>query len=209
VPRNVGRIVAEGYDSIAERYAAWNIEGNPAERFLRDLDASLPEGASVLELGCGNGTPGAVVLARRHRYTGVDISREQLERARRRVPGVRFLHADYTFLEVEQDSLDAVAAILTLTHVPRDEHGGLFRRIGEWLRPGGWFLASLGTSDAPDCVEQDWLGAPMFFSHFDADTNRTLLQKGGFRLARDEIVAMHEEGYGETRFLWVLAQKPG
>jgi SAM-dependent methyltransferase len=202
------RLVEAGYDAIAERYAAWTITGNPAEEFVRDLDARLPDGADVLELGCGNGTPGAVVLARRHRYTGVDISVVQLERARARVPGATFVQADYTTLELEPDSLDAVAAILTLNHVPRREHAELLRRIAGWLRPGGLFLVSLGTDDGPDVVEPDWLGAPMFFSHFDAETNRKLLREAGVELVRDEVVPMIEEGFGETRFLWVLARRP-
>jgi SAM-dependent methyltransferase len=201
-------IVRVGYDAIVGRYAEWTITGNPAEELVRDLDARLPDGADVLELGCGNGKPGAVVLAKRHRYTGVDISMAQLERARARVPGATFVQADYTTLELEPDSLDAVAAILTLNHVPRREHAELLRRISGWLRPGGLFLVSLGTDDGPDVVEPDWLGAPMFFSHFDAETNRKLLREAGFELVRDEVVPMIEEGFGETRFLWVLARKP-
>jgi hypothetical protein len=47
----------------------------------------------------------------------------------------------------------------------------------------------------------------MFFSHFDADTNRALVRAAGFELLRDEVVAMLEEPHGESRFLWVLARK--
>jgi len=36
----------------------------------------------VLELGCGSGAPDTQRLAARFRLTGVDISREQLRRAR-------------------------------------------------------------------------------------------------------------------------------
>jgi SAM-dependent methyltransferase len=200
-------IVRSGYDAIADAYASMAVSGNPAEDLLRDLDARLPGGADVLELGCGAGTPGALVLAARHNYVGVDISAAQIERAHRRVPSATFVEADYTTLDVELQSLDAVAAILTLTHVARAEHAELLARIASWLRPGGFFLGSLGTSDMDDEVDDDWLGAPMFFSHFDADTNRALVRDAGFELLRDEIVAMLEEPHGESRFLWVLARK--
>jgi len=206
---NEREIVRRGYDTIAERYAAWGIEGNPAEAFVRDLDARLPDGSDVLELGCGNGRPGAVILAARHHYNGVDISGEQLKRARRLLPNANFLEADYTELDVAHKSLDAVAAILTLTHVRRDEHAGLLVRIARWLRPGGLLLASFGTGDTLGEVEQDWLGAPMYFSGFDAATNRRLLDAAGFELIRDEVQGMVEEGHGEVRFLWVLARKRG
>jgi SAM-dependent methyltransferase len=200
-------IVRRGYDAIAERYASWRVDRNPAHALVSDLDRRLPDGADVLELGCGNGRPGAVVLAQRHHYTGVDISREQLARAHALVPDATFLEADYTTLDVPAESLDAVAAILTLTHVPRSEHASVLARVHSWLRPGGWFLASMGANDLPDEVA-DWLGAPMFFSHFDADANRELVRAAGFELVRDDVLTMVEDGHGETSFLWVLARRP-
>jgi SAM-dependent methyltransferase len=200
-------LVARGYDRIALRYAAWRVEGNPAMRFVRELDARLPDEADVLELGCGRGVPVGRELAKRHRLTGVDISAAQVELARHHVPEASFIHGDYTALDVASASLDAVVAVLTLTHVPREEHGDLLCRIAGWLRDSGYLLCSLGVADAPGAVEDDWLGAPMYFSHYDADTNRRLLREAGFELLLDEIVPMHEEGHGEARFLWVLAQK--
>jgi hypothetical protein len=47
----------------------------------------------------------------------------------------------------------------------------------------------------------------MFFSGYDADTNRRLLQELGFELLIDEAVTMHEPE-GEATFFWVLAKKP-
>jgi SAM-dependent methyltransferase len=200
-------LVARGYDRIALRYAAWRVEGNPAMRLVRALDERLPDGADVLELGCGRGVPVARELAKRHRLTGVDISAAQIALARHHVPEASFIHGDYTALDVASASVDAVVAILTLTHVPREEHAELLCRIAGWLRDGGYLLCSLGVGDAPGDVEDDWLGAPMYFSHYDADTNRRLVRDAGLEPVLDEIVAMHEEGHGEARFLWVLARK--
>jgi cyclopropane fatty-acyl-phospholipid synthase-like methyltransferase len=202
------RLVARGYDRIALRYAAWNAEGNPAMRFVRDLDRRLRAPAHVLELGCGRGVPVTRELAKRHRVTGVDISAAQIELARHHVPEASFIHADYTELEIAPGSFDAVVAILTLTHVPREEHRELLARIGDWLRDGAYLLATFGTADDPGTVEGDWLGAPMFFSSFDAETNRSLLRDAGLRLEVDELVQQDEDEHGLVTFLWVLAQKP-
>ena len=200
-------LVARGYDRIALRYAAWKVEGNPAMRFVRELDALLGDGSDVLELGCGRGVPVARELAKRHHVTGVDVSGAQIALARHHVPEASFVHTDYTELEVAAGSFDAVVAILTLTHVPRDEHAVLLAQIAHWLREGGFLLCSLGAADMPGAIEEDWLGAPMYFSHYDADTNRGLVRAAGFELLRDEVVTMNEEGHGEATFLWVLAQK--
>jgi SAM-dependent methyltransferase len=202
-------VVRAGYDAIAQRISEWKVPGVPRRRLVAQLlDLLPPGGADVLELGCGEGLPAARMLAERHAYTGVDISPVQVERARRNVPGATFVEADYTRLELPPESFDAVVAILTITHVPREEHAELLRRVFSWLRPGGYLLASFGVSDLAGDVDDDWLGAPMFFSHFDAETNRALLQEAGFELIVDEVIEQDEGEYGIARFLWVLAQTP-
>ena len=89
----------------------------------------IPEGADVLELGCGAGLPMTARLADGRRLTGVDISPEQVERARRNVPNATFIAADMTALDLESGSFDAVVAFYALTHVPREELPGLLGRI--------------------------------------------------------------------------------
>ena len=47
----------------------------------------------------------------------------------------------------------------------------------------------------------------MSFSGFDAETNKALILRAGFRIDTADAVSMHEPE-GEARFLWVLAQRP-
>ena len=47
----------------------------------------------------------------------------------------------------------------------------------------------------------------MFFSGYDAETNRRLVREAGFELLADELVFMREPE-SEVAFLWVLARKP-
>jgi len=205
-------IVEAGYDAIAERYAAWardEITGSPAVEWLERLLELLPERADVLDLGCGNGEPAARLLAARHTYTGVDLSREQLRRGRAAVPGGRFLHADLTRLELGEACVDAVVALYVLGHIPREALALVFRSIGQWLRPGGYLLATTGRRDVPGVVDTDWLGAPMFFSSFDAETNLRLLGEAGLDVLEHEVICQDEGEQGEACFLWVLARRPG
>ena len=203
------RIVAEGYDAIAERYLAWS-DLRPSPTRLRYLALALeviPPGSDVLELGCGAGIPMTAALADGRTVTGVDISTTQLEMARRNVPGATFILADMTTLDFEPGTFDAVVAFYTLTHVPRDEGAELIGRIRGWLRPGGLFLASMGADDEPGDVEADWLGVDMYFSHFGAKANRRLVERAGFVIDRAEI-AVEPEDRHDARFLWVVARTP-
>ncbi|MBA2380867.1 MAG: class I SAM-dependent methyltransferase [Chloroflexi bacterium] len=194
---------------MAERYLAWSAL-SPSDARIRALelaDALIPAGTDVLELGCGAGLPMTARLAIGRRLTGVDLSVEQIRRARANVSGATFLVADMTELERPPASLDAVVAFYSLTHVPRDEHAALFARIRTWLRPGGLFLASLGVEDDPGTVERDWLGVDMYFSHFSARVSRRLVEEAGLIVEQADVIAEPEDRF-DARFLWIVARAP-
>jgi cyclopropane fatty-acyl-phospholipid synthase-like methyltransferase len=203
------QLVRAGYDVIADHYLEWTtrIDNDPKVVYVEQLSARLSDGARILELGCGAGEPCTRILAERFEVTGVDISAEQLDRARARIPSASFLHADLTTLEREPESYDAVVATYVLNHVPRDLLAGLLGRIGGWLVAGGYFLASFGTADEAEWTG-DWLGTTMFFSSWEPATNRRLLQDAGFELLVDELVTIRERPPdGDAIFEWVLARR--
>lgn len=85
-------------------------------------------------------------------------------------------------------------------------HAALLMSIHRWLREGGWLLITFETGDQPGTVGE-WLGAPMFFSHFDAATNERLIRDAGFEIVRAEEEEQLEGGR-PVPYLWVLARKP-
>jgi 2-polyprenyl-3-methyl-5-hydroxy-6-metoxy-1,4-benzoquinol methylase len=197
-------LVARGYDAIAERYFQQYGRSQVRDRWLEELVALLPRWARVLDLGCGAGIPIARELATRgFGVTGVDSSARQIELARSSVPGAGFIHADMTNVEFATKSFDAVVAFYAITHVPREEHAILLRRIASWLEPGGIFLASLGAASLPGSTEA-WLGTHMFFSHYDAQANERLVRDAGFSIERAEVI---DEEKDDGRFLWVIARR--
>jgi SAM-dependent methyltransferase len=200
------RIVEQGYDVIADTFIQWRdrIVGDPRRAWADELTSRLSDGARILELGCGAGVPDTLLLAERFRVTGLDISREQIARARANVPQATFIQADFTALDLEPGEFDAVAAFYPFNHVPRDLLAGLFERIHTWLVEGGFFLTALGTSDNPGWTG-DFLGAPTSFSSFPPDTNRRLLGEAGFKLELDQIVTLVEPE-GNASFQWILGR---
>jgi SAM-dependent methyltransferase len=198
-------LVGAGYDAMADTWETWSssITDDPRREWLTRLVERLPDGAEVVELGCGNGTAETRELARRFRLTGIDLSEEQLRRARARVPDAAFVRGDVTSADFAPASLDAVCAFYVLNHIPRELLPGLFERVHGWLRPGGLFLATLGAGDL-EAWQGEWLGVPMYFSGHDPRRNRELL--AAFTLLADEVVTIAEPD-GDVSFHWVLAQR--
>jgi SAM-dependent methyltransferase len=201
------RIVARGYDEAAERHAAWALRTRTAERlaYTRLVLDVIEPGARVLELGCGAGGPTSRMLAERHRLVGVDLSWRNLRIARREIPSAAWVQADMARFGAAPASVDAVVAFYSIIHLPREEHAGLFREIARWLRPGGWFVASFGTRDAPGHVEDGWLGVRMYSSSHAVQTTETLLREAGFRIQRSRVETEDEDGQ-PVPFLWIVAR---
>jgi SAM-dependent methyltransferase len=203
------KIVARGYDRVAQRFLAWSPLRPSAARleYLQRACELIPAGARVLELGCGAGVPMTRALAEGREVTGVDISATQVELARQNVPGATFFHADMTAVAFDPGGFDAVVAFYSLTHVPRDDVPPLLERIHAWLRPGGALVATMGVEDDPGTVEEDWLGVDMYFSHFSAKKNRRLIEAAGFVIDSAEVLVEPEDRH-DARFLWVVAHRP-
>jgi len=199
------RIVAGGYDRVADSYERLEREEWPRLRRLRELLASLPDGASVLDAGCGNGRPALAAIAERHAATGIDVSAVQAERARRHVPGATVLHSDMLSADFAAQAFDAIVSFYAVEHVPRERHAELFSRFCSWLRPGGLLLFTVESLATHDTVGE-WLGEPMFFSQFGPDETMELVRGAGFAILRHERETQLE-GTTEIEYLWVLARR--
>jgi elongation factor P len=176
------RIVAAGYDRVADRYEALELAVWPRLRRLRELLARVPEGGAVIDLGCGNGVPALAEIARRHHAVGVDVSAEQVRRAREHVPEAVIVQADMAELAFDPATFDAVVSFYAIEHVPREHHSELVRRIHDWLRPGGRLLFAVEARDGHEAVAE-WLGQPMFFSQFGPEETLAFVREAGFEVA--------------------------
>jgi SAM-dependent methyltransferase len=203
------KLVQDGYDVVAGEYAGWAVRiENPARRRWVDfLLENLPEDAPLLDLGCGNGLSSTRELAGRFTVTGVDVSARQLEYARRNVPRATFLQTEMSQLDFPPGSFAAVTAFFSIIHLPRDEQPGMFRSIQDWLLPGGYLVVVMGAADSPGDIDPDWLGAPMYWSHFDSATNVAMVETAGFEIISAQEETISEDGVPVT-FLWVIARNP-
>lgn len=183
-------LVRRGYDAASHCYRGQHEALSPVvAEWLEWVAAPVPPGGAVLDLGCGNGVPVARALAERYRVTGVDLSPVQIGRAWGLVPGGRFLCADMTEVDLPTGSFDAAVCLYALIHVPLDEQAPLLRRLHGWLRPGARVVATVGQG-AWTGTEADWLGsgAPMWWSHADAQTYARWFGEAGFEVVGQEPV---------------------
>lgn len=194
------------YDRFADTYEAsrGRFDMTPV---LADFQARLPATGHLLDLGCGAGEPFASTFIRAGwRGTGVDFSRRMLELAERFTPEMTRIHADMAEVDFPEASFDAVSAVYSLFHVPRAAHPALFRRIRDWLRPGGLLLFTYAGRHytGADRFEghKTFMGERLFYSHFSPDELEGKLTESGLAV----VDTTYRDIGGET-FPWVTARR--
>jgi len=132
-----------------ERHAGWwqahftaGADPEYTEQIEPLVDAWLPPGDAVADLGCGEGQLARRLAAAGWRsVVGVDASAAQLHTARRRGGGPRYVRASLGVLPFPAATFDGVLVCLVLEHVT--DLGDVAVEIGRVLRPGGRFVLLL------------------------------------------------------------------
>ena len=183
-------MISTPYDHIAEKFHADRTRFRPGEEeYLTGLLATAARGSTVLDLGCGTGTPIAEwIAARGHRIVGVDGSEAMLAIARKQLPAHRWVHA---FIE-EVEFAETFAAVVcwdALFHLPARHFAPVIRRMHRWLVPGGRLLVSSGGSaeDGGGGFVDTMFGHEFFYDILSPGRMVATIEEAGFEVLRAEM----------------------
>jgi cyclopropane fatty-acyl-phospholipid synthase-like methyltransferase len=137
---------------------------------------------------------------------GLVLSAAQLRLGRQLEVGLKPVQADLATLPFTDGSFDAVVSFYAVIHVPREEHRTVLEEFHRVLLVGGLLLVCMGWSDLPADHDPDsWLGAPMFWSHYDAVTNLELLTDARLIVKSSEEVP-DPNGHGSHQFILAVKE---
>ena len=119
----------------------WGMPWFYAVRHSRPIDLirhSLP-GASVLDVGCGDGRLTALLAEHAQFVCGIDNQDKPLRFARLIVeqPHVHFIKYDGDSFPVRDGSFDVITCFDVIEHIPPDQVPALLSAIAKALKPGG------------------------------------------------------------------------
>jgi len=136
--------------SVVEAWGYDRVVAGAVHQYVREMQddwlSDLPEGAAVLDVGCGGGQ-NACGLARARpdvRVTGLDLSPHQVARARRRAAAlgdrVEFVEGSALDLPFADGRFDGVVSFGSIKHWPDPARGAA--ECARVLRPGGRLLVA-------------------------------------------------------------------
>jgi len=140
------------YERISTSFAS--ARRTPWPEVVQFVD-SLPEGAKVLDLGCGNGRHTRILRERGLVVLALDFSRRLLELGRGSLgpPAARevaWIEADAVRLPLRDASVDAAVCVAVLHHLPTpDDRRTALEEIRRVLVPGGPAFLSVWDRDQP------------------------------------------------------------
>jgi SAM-dependent methyltransferase len=158
------------YESRSHEYAART--GRRAEPGFAEFVSELPEGAHVLDLGCGPGDAAHRLLKAGFTVDAVDATPAMISRARELGVPARLA----TFDEIDGlDAYDGIWASYSLLHAPRANMPATLARLHRALKPGGRLHIGmkLGTGE-----KRDRLGR--LYVYYTEDELVGLLEAAGF-----------------------------
>lgn len=130
---------SKGWEAVARRFVAERSSIGAAT--VRAWCRTLPEAASVLDLGCGSGVPIAeALIAGGCRVSGVDASPSMVAAFRRRFPEVPVACEAVEDSSCFDSTYDAIVAIGLLFLLPVDGQRAVIQRVSTALKPDGRFL---------------------------------------------------------------------
>ncbi len=165
----------------------------------------LERGHSVLDIGCGWG--GLALYLARHgdtRVTGITLSEEQLQVARRRAKTSGLSgHAEFRLQDYRAvtEKFDRIVSVGMFEHVGVGYYDAYFRRVADLLAENGvMLLHSIGRMDGPGAANP-WIDKYIFPGGYTPALSEVLpaIERAGLMVTDVEILRLH---YAETLKAW-------
>ena len=188
-----------------ENAAAWDrqrgrelIEKSWLDRFA----GLLPDGGTVLDIGCGSGEPVARYLTSLgFRLTGIDSSASLIALCRERFADQEWLVADMRSLALGR-RFDGLIAWHSSFHLPPADQRALFPRLAAHATPG----AALMFTSGPEAGESlgEWRGEPLYHASLAPAEYGALLAENGFTLVERNL----EDAACGGAAVWLAQMRP-
>lgn len=198
--------LAQTYDAIADD---WNNEHKGSSWWMPGVDmflATVPQGGSVLDVGCGPGFKAKYIADRGFDVTGTDVSERMVAIAKDAAPTAQFFVADVrghgSAVPVRQVQFDGVMMFASLLHVPKSDVDAVLAEVARYTADHG--VLYIVVKQVKEGVQEEAVQHEesygktfsRFFSYFTEEELRQRVTQAGFEVT-------HMETQPEGRAVWI------
>ena len=164
--------------------------------------------ATILDVGCGPGNHSRYLyrLNSKYQITGIDLSEEMINRARKNAPDCRFIKGDIRDLNLDQ-TFDAVIASFCIVHLSNSEVEKLIAQINTLLNPHGQLYLSFIEGDETGFMKPAFFDEQIYFNFFQRLAVFRLLAENRFNVNNFYEYDYLEEDGTTLKEIFIFAQK--
>lgn len=204
--------VKESYNIVASEYAKRFFNELDSKPFDRNLliwfSTLIPKNQRVCEMGCGPGEIAAFLLEQGVNISGLDISENMIETAKKLNPKIDFYQGDMLDLNFSDESFSGIVAFYAIVHFGHKEIEAAFREFKRILLPGGYVLFSFHVGNevihTENFLDKD---APLDFYFFDPDEIIKIIEKIKFSIADVLIRYPYKDVEYESKRAYLILKK--
>jgi SAM-dependent methyltransferase len=196
------------YDRIAEDWARDHERDTWWRECTEKFASLLPQGARVLDAGCGSGQKAKFFQDRGAHVLGIDFSDKLLEIARHASPASAFRLLDLRDIRTLSEEFEGVFAQASLLHIPKTETFSVIEGMVSRLVPQGLLYIAVkaqrpGHAEEEIVIERDYgYDYERFFSYYSLDEMRGYVDRVGLSLIHADAST------STTDWIQIIARKP-
>jgi SAM-dependent methyltransferase len=189
--------------SAKECVARWSKRRHRRPPLLVEWLQGLPDGARLLDLGCGGGQDASDLDRLGYRVVGLDRTSALLSAGRRRYYSLPLVRADLRDLPFQSMSFDGLWAAASLMHLPKPDAHRILADLYKLVRPGGLFAATVTYGVKSRLVMDGWVPG-RYFARWRKDELARAVHRAGWTILELKVV-MNRERKG--RWINFIAQR--
>lgn len=188
------------YEKIVDWFDEARTKSLMESEYLHLITNSIPDTATILDLGCGTGEPIAkFFIEKGYEVTGVDGSKKMIELCKKRFPNEQWMVGDMRDIDMKKQ-FDVILAWHSFFHLDQDSQRTMFKIFAAHLKPNGILAFTSGEEE-----EEVWSnngGQELYHASLSTSEYELLLKAASFKVLVHNIQDPH---CGEAT-IWV-AQK--
>lgn len=183
----------DAYNKNCNKFADKFMRYDPYMTHVTEIANFLEQGFSVLDIGCGPGNVAKRLCEIKDlEITGIDLSAEMLELAKKNVPQGIFYLQDSRKANFLPESFDAVVLSFCIVHLEDAEAELVLENAVKWVRKGGYMYLSFMEGKRSGFETTSFSEQPLYYHYFQEDEIRKLLELRGM-----ECIRSVRQGYPE------------
>ena len=206
--KNINLLNKNAWENVVEPFSKYREEIEVTSLFKR-FCRLLGQKSAVLDLGCGTGIPfGKYISDRGHKLTGIDFSKNMIDKAKLNVPKGKFKFQTMNDI-TEIDFYNGIIASYSLQLLSPDTFKDVIAKCSTAMKKEGLMYVSLNEPTERESDYVFFMGENMFFKDYSEKNLVNIFRESGMEKTDIFRSVEDSETFGKEHMVEIIFKKTG